>query len=96
MVSAVIDKKYVKAAPLYRIEQDLKRRGLNISRQDMAHWLIGCSNRYLSLLYDFLHEKIYEYHVLQADKRRQIRRVKELHVGLQNRCFLHGEANRPV
>lgn len=68
MVSAVIDKKYVNAAPLYRIEQDLKRRGLNISRQDMAHWLIGCSNRYLSLLYDFLHEKIYEYHVLQADE----------------------------
>jgi hypothetical protein len=41
MVSAVIDKKYVNAAPLYRIEQDLKRRGLNISRQDMEHWLIG-------------------------------------------------------
>ena len=34
----------------------------------MAHWMINCSNQYLSLLYDYLHEKIYEYHVLQADE----------------------------
>ena len=66
--AAVIDSKYDNAMPLYRIEQDFKRRGLHISRQDMAHWMIGCSNRYLSQLYDLLHEKIYGYHILQADE----------------------------
>ena len=68
IAAAVIDKKYDNALPLYRIEQDFKRRGINISRQDMAHWMINCSNQYLSLLYDYLHEKIYDYHVLQADE----------------------------
>ena len=68
IAAAVIDKKYDNALPLYRIEQDFKRRGINISRQDMAHWMINCSNQYLSLLYDYLHEKIHDYHVLQADE----------------------------
>lgn len=34
----------------------------------MAHWTILCVERYLAILYDYLHEKIYDYHVLQADE----------------------------
>lgn len=58
----------VNAAPLYRQEQEFQRMGLNIDRADMAHWTILCAERYLSILYDYLHEKMYDYHVLQADE----------------------------
>jgi hypothetical protein len=34
----------------------------------MAHWTILCAERYLSILYDYLHERLYDYHVLQADE----------------------------
>ena len=34
----------------------------------MAHWTILCAERYLSVFYDYLHEKMYDYHVLQADE----------------------------
>ena len=50
------------------------------------------AERYLSIFYDYLHEKLYEYHVLQADetpvscfKGRPNNRNKALHVGLPNR-----------
>ena len=35
---------------------------------DMAHWTILSAERYLSVIYDYLHERIYDYHVLQADE----------------------------
>lgn len=56
------------AVPLYRQEQEFARYGVEITRREMAHWTILCVERYLSLLYDCLHEKLYEYHVLQADE----------------------------
>ena len=34
----------------------------------MAKWTIQCAERYLDVLYDHLHKKLYEHHVLQADK----------------------------
>ena len=66
--AAVMNAKYVNAVPLYRQEQGFERYGLHISRQDMAHWTIQCAGRYLAVLYDYLHEKLYSYHVLQADE----------------------------
>ncbi|WP_419576958.1 IS66 family transposase [Roseburia hominis] len=47
---------------------EFRRMGLNIDRADMAHWTILCAERYLSVFYDYLHERIYDYHVLQADE----------------------------
>lgn len=66
--AAVMNAKYVNAIPLYRQEQELERYGLHISRQNMANWTIQCADRYLAVLYDYLHEKMYGYHVLQADE----------------------------
>ena len=68
LLAAVLNAKYVNAVPLYRQEQEFARYGVEITRREMAHWTILCTERYLSLLYDYLHEKIYEYHVLQADE----------------------------
>lgn len=66
--AAVMNAKYVNAVPLYRQEQEFERYGLHISRQNMANWTIQCADRYLAILYDYLHEKLYGYHVLQADE----------------------------
>ena len=66
--AAVMNAKYVNAVPLYRQEQEFERYGLHISRQNMANWTIQCADRYLAVLYDHLHKKLYGYHVLQADE----------------------------
>lgn len=66
--AAVMNAKYVNAVPFYRQEQEFERYGLHISRQNMANWTIQCADRYLAILYDYLHEKMYSYHVLQADE----------------------------
>lgn len=66
--AAIMNGKYVNALPLYRMEQEFKRNGINLSRQVMANWTIKCSERYLSFLYEYLHEKLLTYPVLQADE----------------------------
>ena len=66
--AAVMNAKYVNAVPLYRQEQEFLRYGLHISRQNMANWTVQCADRYLAVLYDYLHEKMYGYHVLQTDE----------------------------
>ena len=66
--AAIMNAKYVNAVPLYRQEQEFERYGLPISRQNMANWTIQCADRYLAVLYDYLHQKLYGYHVLQADE----------------------------
>lgn len=63
--AAVMNAKYVN---VYRQKQEFARYGLHISRQNMANWTIQCADRYLAVLYDYLHEKLYSYHVLQADE----------------------------
>ena len=60
--------KYVNAVPLYRLEQEFQRYGLQITRQNMANWCIRLAEEYLSILYDHLHEELYFYHVIQADE----------------------------
>ncbi len=66
--AAIMNAKYVNAVPLYRQEQEFERYGLHIPGQNMANWTIQCADRYLAVLYDYLHEKMYGYHVLQADE----------------------------
>ena len=65
--AAIINGKYVNAVPLYRLEQEFQRYGLQITRQNMANWCIRLAEEYLSLLYDYLHKELYSYHVIQAD-----------------------------
>ena len=68
LAAAIMNGKYVNAVPLYRLEQEFLRYGLAITRQNMANWMIRLSEEYLSVMYDYLHQKLYEYHVIQADE----------------------------
>lgn len=68
LAAAIMNGKYVNAVPLYRQEQEFLRYGLSISRQNMANWMIRLGEGYLAVMYDYLHEALYEYHVIQADE----------------------------
>lgn len=48
--AAIINGKYVNAVPLYRLEQEFQRYGLQITRQNMANWCIRLTEEYLSIL----------------------------------------------
>lgn len=68
IAAAIMNGKYVNAVPLYRLEQEFSRYGLTITRQNMANWMIRLAENYLAVLYDYLHQKLYNYHVIQADE----------------------------
>ena len=68
LLAAVINSKYINAVPLYRLEQEFGRYEVNISRQVMANWVIRGSERYLSLLYDRMHQKLYNSKILHSDE----------------------------
>ena len=68
LVATIMNGKYVNAVPLYSLEQEFKRYVLAITRQNMANWMIRLGEEYLSVLYDYLHRKLYDYHVIQADE----------------------------
>ena len=68
IAAAIINGKYVNAVPLYRLEQEFFRYGLTITRQNIANWLIRLGESYLAVLYDYLHQELYNYHVIQADE----------------------------
>lgn len=68
LAAAIMNGKYVNAVPLYRLEKEFERYGLAITRQNMVNWIIRLSEEYLAVMYDYLHELLYNYHVIQADK----------------------------
>ena len=68
LAAAIMNGKYVNAVPLYRLEQEFTRYGLTIPRKNMANWMIRLGEEYLAILYDYLHQKLYDYHVIQADE----------------------------
>ena len=68
LAASIMNAKYVKGLPLYRISQEFLRNDIHISRQVMANWMIQCADRYLGILYDRLHREMYQFHVLQADE----------------------------
>ena len=68
LVAAVMNAKYTNAIPLYRIAQDFEQSDMILGRATMANWVIRCSERYLSLVYDKLREHLCRQRVIQADE----------------------------
>lgn len=60
--------KFVMGSPLYRQEQELKRRGIPLSRQTMSNWLVWSAEHLLEPVYDQLHEELLKREVLHADE----------------------------
>ena len=56
--------------PLNRQEKDWFRMGLVLTRADMAHWVIRCSEEWLSPIYQKIHEQLLKCEVLHMDETR--------------------------
>ena len=67
-VAYVIDQKYGLGMPLYRIETDLKYKGINLSRQTISNWIIYCAETFLSGIYALLITYLLMEFVLHADE----------------------------
>ena len=52
LVSAVIEEKYADALPLNRISENLGRRGIRLSRQVLARWMVSIALTFLAPLYE--------------------------------------------
>jgi len=68
MLAYVIDKKYVDGLPLYRLEQQFARQGLQLTRQTLANWVVLGTTRWLELMYNRLHEELLKRRYLHADE----------------------------
>ena len=68
LVAAIMNAKYTNAIPLYRIAQDFEQSDMILGRATMANWVIRCSERYLSLVYDRLQKHLCAQEIIQADE----------------------------
>jgi transposase len=64
----IMNQKFVEGLPLYRQEQQLERMGIELSRQTMANWMLIGAERWLSLLYDPMHDELLKRDILHADE----------------------------
>lgn len=68
LVASIINGKYANALPLERQSKAYKSNGINLSTNTMANWVIRSADEYISLLYNRLHELLYDFKVLHADE----------------------------
>ena len=66
--AAILNGKYVNSLPLYRIEQEFMRNGVNISRQDMANWIVKLAEYYFIPFCERMKHHLLQLHVNQCDE----------------------------
>lgn len=67
MIAYVMEQKYVNSMPLYRQEQQFKRWGVELSRQNLANWMVKGSE-WLEHLYNRMHDMLIQKDVIHADE----------------------------
>ena len=67
-VAHIMTQKFVMGVPIYRQEQELDRRGIQLSRQTMSNWILKAAEDYLKPVYDQLHRELLTREVLHADE----------------------------
>ena len=68
LIATILDMKYNKMMPLYRQEQSFVDFGIDISRQNMASWVIKCSERWLTPLFIRMHNYLVNEDIVHADE----------------------------
>lgn len=68
LIAWLINGKYVNSLPLYRMEAELKLLGANISRQNMANWMINVHIRWLSQVHARMKAKLLSHPRIHADE----------------------------
>jgi len=67
LVAHIMMRKYVEGLPLYRQEQQFRRAGIALSRQNLSNWVIAGSG-WLEHIYKALHAKLREQDIAHADE----------------------------
>jgi transposase len=67
-IAHIACEKYVMGSPLYRQEADWERKGIPLSRQTMANWLIRATNDWLLPIYSVMQAELRRRQVLHADE----------------------------
>ena len=67
-IAYVMTQKYMFGVTLYRQETYWKQLDIEISRQTMANWLILASSRWLSIIFERMHQLLLQYDILHADE----------------------------
>ena len=67
-IAHIMTQKFVMGVPLYRQEQDWKRRGILLSRQTMSNWVIKATEDFLKPIYDRLKELLLAHDIIHADE----------------------------
>lgn len=68
LLAFIMERKYNQHLPLYRQEQAFENFGIDISRQNMATWIMHGANTWLKLLYDRMHLLLKEERVIHGDE----------------------------
>ena len=99
-IAHIMTQKFVMASPLYRQEIELRRMGIELSRQTMSNWILKASEDWLSPLYDALHKELVKREVLHADET-TLRVLKEPGKGSNSKCYMwlyrtSGDTDKPI
>lgn len=80
----IVNEKFIKAVPLYRMEQVLARDGLELSRQTMSHWFLSITEIYLSPLIGYMRTDLLAMDILHGDETS----VKCIEVKERQKCYM--------
>ena len=97
LVASIINGKYTNALPLERQSKTFKANGIQLSSNTMANWVIKSTDVYLSLIYDRLHEMIYDSKVIHADES-PVKVMQIDHAKIKNgkKTYMWVYRNRPL
>lgn len=70
LVAQIMYQKFVMGTPLSRQEKDWYRLGLVLPRSNMAHWVIRCSEEWLTPIYNRIHSELMKCDCLHMDETR--------------------------
>lgn len=96
LVASIINGKYINALPLERQSKTFKINGINLSTNTLANWVINSSDLYFSLVYDRMHELIYNNKVIHADETpAKVMRIDGKKISNGKKTYMWVYRNRP-
>ena len=97
LVASVMNGKYANALPLDRQSRVFKTNGVNLSTNTLANWVIKGTETYLSLVWDRLHELIYNSRVIHADESPlKVMRIDGQKITNGKKTYMWVYRNRPL
>lgn len=97
LVASIINGKYSNALPLERQAKAYKMNGVNLATNTLANWVIKSTELYLSLIYERLHELIYDSKVIHADETPvKVMRIDGNKVKNGKKTYMWVYRNRPL